>query len=500
MAALTIVGLAFRIAVDGQSLVGDELSTLWIVTHNGFSGVVSIVSSDAEITPPLYFILAELASKLGTSSDLIRLPAMIAGTLMIPLTYLLGRELVSLRAGLVAAGVSALSPFLIYFSADARAYAVMLLLLGGSTLFMLLGSRTGQVRWWIGYGICVCLVMYSHYTGIFVLAAQFLWAMWALPGSRKPMLVASGLAALAFMPWVPSWIDDLKSPTTDIMSSLQGTDLHSRRVAVEQLFIWRTGTDSIDYTSRIDVMLLLAGLLVAVVGVVVRRVKKLPLIFTDSGVNHGVVLILILVLATPVGTLLLGLGGTNVFGARNMAASWVGIPLLFGMVIAVNDRVTALVATVLVLAGYTIGAFRLADASESGFAYRDAAAYIDGHAAPGDAVVDSGYLTPAPETPLDAYLPQTRDEYRLGLPEDTPAFINTIFTPPDPQPMIDEAFSGDRDVWLSTLGGPVTLGPDGTVTYLADRTISIPKGWEIKSSRTWDGLVPMTVTEFSPVP
>ncbi|HET6832088.1 MAG TPA: hypothetical protein VFH44_12150, partial [Solirubrobacterales bacterium] len=74
MAALTLLGLALRIARYDQTILGDETSTLYIVEGRSLGEVLDLVSSDAEISPPLYFILAWLTTKLGSAPELIRLP------------------------------------------------------------------------------------------------------------------------------------------------------------------------------------------------------------------------------------------------------------------------------------------------------------------------------------------------------------------------------------------------------------------------------------------
>ena len=148
LGAVFVAGIVFRVLVYGQSLVGDELSTLWIVSHNGPWGTVSFVATDAEITPPLFFVLAKLARAFGSAPELIRLPSTLAGIAMIPVIFGIGRIAIGRRAACVAAAIASLSPFLIYFSGNARAYSVMLLMVAASTLCLLLAARDGQVRAW----------------------------------------------------------------------------------------------------------------------------------------------------------------------------------------------------------------------------------------------------------------------------------------------------------------------------------------------------------------
>ena len=92
------------------------------------------------------------------------------GVATIPLVYLLGVRTVGSPAALVAAALTALSPFMIYYSAEARGYALMMALVALSTLAMLLAVDTrrtalvGPVR-----ASARCAAVYTHYTCVFVL-------------------------------------------------------------------------------------------------------------------------------------------------------------------------------------------------------------------------------------------------------------------------------------------------------------------------------------------
>ena len=45
---LTAIGALLRLAVAGQSLFGDELSTYWIVSTHDLGGVVAVVHDEIE--------------------------------------------------------------------------------------------------------------------------------------------------------------------------------------------------------------------------------------------------------------------------------------------------------------------------------------------------------------------------------------------------------------------------------------------------------------------
>ncbi len=186
-----------RVIVAGKGLFADEMSTYWIITAHsadagqpalhGLGGVISLVGhvypggATTEITPPMYFALAWLTTQLGHASELVRLPSLIAGIASVPVIYLLGLRTVKRAGALVAASLLALCPFMIYYSSEARAYSVMMLLVMVSTLSMLLAVDTGRRRWWVLYAVASAGAVLSHYTSAFVLAAQGVWVSVGIP-------------------------------------------------------------------------------------------------------------------------------------------------------------------------------------------------------------------------------------------------------------------------------------------------------------------------------
>ena len=196
---LTLVGFGLRVAVAQQDLFADELSTYWIVATHDLGGVISTVNSDAEITPPLSFVVAWLSTQVDLSPEWLRAPSVLAGTLTIPLVFWVGARTVGRGAGLLAAALTTLAPFMVYYSAEARGYAVMIALVTLSTLAMLL-AVDGR-RWaWALYAAASAAAVYTHYTSVFVLAAQALWVLWAHPEARRPALIANAAAAAAYLP------------------------------------------------------------------------------------------------------------------------------------------------------------------------------------------------------------------------------------------------------------------------------------------------------------
>ena len=232
VAALTLGGGLLRVALARQDLFADELATYWVVSTRSLRGVVDTVSTDAEITPPLSFVLSWFTTRLGLSEELVRLPALIAGIASIPLVYAVGVRTVGRGAALLATILATLSPFMIMYSAEARGYGVLMALVLLSTVALLHAVDDGRTRWWVLYGACVSLAAYTHYTSAFVLAAQLGWGLWAHPPSRRPLLAATAVAALLYLPWIPGLRADMTSSTTTILGSLSPQSLENTRITL----------------------------------------------------------------------------------------------------------------------------------------------------------------------------------------------------------------------------------------------------------------------------
>lgn len=144
LAALTAIALTLRASQLHQTLAGDEIFTYQDVVRRGFTAVVTTVHVGGENSPPLFFVLAWLSSKLGNPSIWIRTPSLVLGTATVPLVYAVGRQSVGRAAGLIAAGIMALAPFAVLNGVEARPYATMTFFVALSTLAVVLGAGTAR--------------------------------------------------------------------------------------------------------------------------------------------------------------------------------------------------------------------------------------------------------------------------------------------------------------------------------------------------------------------
>jgi hypothetical protein len=502
---LTLIGFLIRLAGFDQSLFADELSTYWILDGNSLGEVLSSVRSDDEITPPLYFVLAWLSLQVGPDPEWVRLPSLLAGTATIPLIYLLGARCVGRAAGLIAAAVFALSPFMIHYAVEARSYAVMIALLTASTLALLLATESGRARWWGAYAACSCAAMLSHYTSLFPLAAQALWAVWAHREAIRPLLLANLAALIAFLPWLPGFAADTDSPTTQILSALSPFELDAVRFAIEQ---WAVGFPNLPLRTvpgRLAGILAAAGLLIAIGAGAWRGVRWLKSSGTGAmqtlrAVPAGVVLVALLLLSTPVGEAIYSALGPNLLGARNLNASWPALAIALGAIVVAAGPRLAGPCALLLLSGFGIAATKTLDPDVARVDYAAAAKLIEERSAPGDVVADASTLTPVPLTGLDLYLADRYRQFRLGLPVSDEPFKIGDPVPPQNR-LIAEAYQAAEGGSVFLVALPDLETATGQVANLLGRKQNLanrlrrraPPGFEETETTTLAGVIPLVV-------
>ena len=202
VALVCVAGAALRFAtIDGQSLWYDEAVTAQLLRMD-FGDMLDAIRY-SESTPPLYYALAWLWTQLsGTGETGLRSLSALLGVATIPVVWALGRRLGGDRTGLIAAGLTALSPMLIWFSQEARSYALLALLGALSALLWLRAlesPRTGRLLAW---SAVAALALATHYFAVFLVAAQALWLVVQVPEwrARLAILTAPVVTGVALLP------------------------------------------------------------------------------------------------------------------------------------------------------------------------------------------------------------------------------------------------------------------------------------------------------------
>jgi len=189
LAALVILAAALRFSTLGlQSFWYDEAFTPVHVLHPGLGATLhSVVHT--ENTPPLWYVLIWAWSRVfGTGAIALRLPSALFGVASVPVAWAIGRELTERRATAIASGAFvAVNPLFVWYSQEARAYALFVLMAALAMLCFLRALREPTGRRLAAFAVSASLALLSHYFAAFLLAPMIVML---LLGDRIPGLRA----------------------------------------------------------------------------------------------------------------------------------------------------------------------------------------------------------------------------------------------------------------------------------------------------------------------
>jgi mannosyltransferase len=218
VAGLTVLAAALRFPTLGlQSYHHDEVVTASRVLGGNFWDAMEAVWS-SESAPPLYYALAWLWTQLTGTAELgLRSFSAVAGIATTPVAYLLGAELRGRRTGIAAAALVAVNPMLVWYSQEARAYALLVLLTSLAALYFVRALEHGRRRDARRWAIVSALALATHYFAVFPVALEALWLLHRRGRAARPavgIVAAAGLllAPLAILQMVlghAEWIGEI---------------------------------------------------------------------------------------------------------------------------------------------------------------------------------------------------------------------------------------------------------------------------------------------------
>ena len=232
---ILLLWLAFGLRVyrlGCPSLWYDEGYSVYLGAHLPLGQALDLTVRD--IVPPLYYLLLRVWLPFtGTSEYALRFLSVLFGVVAVALMARIGRHLVpSTRegdkggTGLLSAALAAIAPVLIWLSQDARMYGPLVtwsLLATWGLLRAVAPTATPKTRqrgWalFVGAGLAA---LYTHTVAVFWLAGQVVFGLlatlWQTRGQHRQRewvtgaetrrrwyetLVALGLMALGYLPWV----------------------------------------------------------------------------------------------------------------------------------------------------------------------------------------------------------------------------------------------------------------------------------------------------------
>ena len=199
--------------LDVQSFWNDEGNSARIAERT-LDLIVEGAAGD--IHPPGYYLLLRCwQATFGSSEFALRSFSVACGLVLVVFTYLLGRRLFGKNVGLIAAFLGAISPFAIYYSQEARMYALLGALSVASVYALLrLLQKPGfsEKAWFLSYILTAAAGLYTHYAFTFVLLVHnVIFGLWWLAVARRSenrwrwLLTWGGAQAAVvalYLPWL----------------------------------------------------------------------------------------------------------------------------------------------------------------------------------------------------------------------------------------------------------------------------------------------------------
>lgn len=478
--------------LDVQSLWYDEGVTAQ-VARLGVRELARWTADD--IQPPLYYLIVGGWLRLldpwaGPLAYVLRFVSAGFGLLLIPLLWAIGRRLWDERAGLLAAWVAAAAPLLVYYSQEARMYALLMALVGLAGLALIRQSAgwggSGRRSDWFVYGLAGLAALYTHYfAGFVLLALAIYWLLvWRRSGrgrqSLRPFLLANLVILLGFLPWLPAMLNRFR-----VDSSYWAGTLKVGEAILHVAANFATGATEVMLEQ--DARAWLAGFIVAGVAwlsALHSRPKartQRPLLLLALWGLLPIILILLLAWRTPKFNpryLLISWPAWALFVGGGLGSLWSpGLSRGESWMAHVISRFLFFVTVVLVLAAQVMGlANWFGNTNFAKSAWRDAIAEMYANRQADEAaLLVSGHAYPV----FDAYLPLELGVPRYRLPEIEILDVNQVVGWEETARSLNRDLAGKSGVWLFLWQNEV-VDPANVVTTMLDRfadplpTLSFP--------------------------
>lgn len=203
-----LIGLALRVISLDQSLWLDEAINVIATQNYNFWGMVTEYAK-ADFHPPGYFIIIWIWTKFfGISEIAVRVPSVIFGLVTVYVVYLTGQKLYSRGLGLVSALLLAINPLHIYYSQEARMYALAVLAVS-LNFFLIVRLIKGEKVSLLLLLFSNLFVLTSDYVAYLIFPAQFIFLLMIKRKLLKTWTIVLFSAILIGFWWIPTFLNQL---------------------------------------------------------------------------------------------------------------------------------------------------------------------------------------------------------------------------------------------------------------------------------------------------
>ncbi|HWB94363.1 MAG TPA: glycosyltransferase family 39 protein [Puia sp.] len=164
--------------------------------------------------PPLFYLCERcIFIVFGESEATARILPALAGTGAVWVMFLLGKEALNERLGLVASSLTCVNYFAIWYSREVRGYSFLFFFSALSLVFLFRLIKNLRTRDMWGFGIAALGILYSHYFGVFLVFAEYCAAgvLFFSDNDRKLFAMRFGGSMLIILAGYSFWMPVLFS-------------------------------------------------------------------------------------------------------------------------------------------------------------------------------------------------------------------------------------------------------------------------------------------------
>ena len=208
---IILIALAIRLPGFGESGLWNDEAIVAAVAEQPIPEILEKVRQDAH--PPLFFIIQRFVriglGFEGWTESGVRAISLVFGILTIPVIFLIGRQMISTRAGVLAAFLLTISPMHVHYSREGRNYMLLMLLVMLAMSCVVSMYRRPSMRTGFISALVFIALVYTHSISLFILApVGIMLVAFLLKRGDKDSIstlgVTLGVSLVGVLPWLPT--------------------------------------------------------------------------------------------------------------------------------------------------------------------------------------------------------------------------------------------------------------------------------------------------------
>lgn len=220
-AAIVLLAVVVRLGglTDRELWIDEACTHHWVDHFFDWSSGATPWHEPAHL--PYFLLLRIVRPILGGDVLGLRLPSVVFGVITVILVGRLCGRWFGPRAGTIALALGAVHPLHVYYSQEARAYALWALLITVATAELVDAAIHLRRRFWIGYGVTLLLAVLTHYYTLIWMPASIVGGFLAKDRRRfvrqwlvAHLVIGVGLVPIAIgliRPYVQTGAEDWKA-------------------------------------------------------------------------------------------------------------------------------------------------------------------------------------------------------------------------------------------------------------------------------------------------